>query len=549
MTLDQGTNLQGTTGSPPCVALNISRAEPAVKCEEVIKSYIDRIQHVNRRMVKCEEVIKSYIDRIQHVNYIINAVVADRFEEAQEQARDIDTVLDAGDPNNLYPLDSMPLLGVPFTAKEAFAINGLPNTSGLVARKDIVSTSDATVVTYLRQAGAIPLAVTNCSELCMWYESSNNVYGTTNNAYNTGRIVGGSSGGEGCILAVGGSVVGVGWRGVYPGSGGVCGGEGCILAAGGSVVGVGSDIGGSIRMPAFFNGIFGHKPTSGIVSNQGQFPNAVGQRTEFLVTGPMCRFAEDLLPMLKIMAGPSTVQLKLEEKVDLKALNFYSIEDDGGSWLCTAVDPELKQAQKMVVTHVEKELGVKVQEVKMEKLKYSFQIWSAMMSESADNQTFCELMSHNESNPVNPYKEFVKWMFGKSEHTLPAIGLGMTEKVTQLTTEQNKNFIKMCANLKTEFENMLGEKGILFYPSHPKPAPKHNAPLLTPFNFAYTGIFNVLGFPVTQVPLGLGSEGVPLGLQVVALPYNDHMTLAVAVELEKAFGGWVNPGRVEEPGD
>ncbi|XP_019647762.1 PREDICTED: fatty-acid amide hydrolase 2-like [Branchiostoma belcheri] len=496
------------------------RSVPPVENPLLLETAVSLARKIRNREVKCEEVIKSYIDRIQHVNYIINAVVADRFEEAQEQARDIDTVLDAGDPNNLYPPDSMPLLGVPFTAKEAFAINGLPNTSGLVARKDIVSTSDATVVTYLRQAGAIPLAVTNCSELCMWYESSNNVYGTTNNAYNTGRIVGGSSGGEGCILA-----------------------------AGGSVVGVGSDIGGSIRMPAFFNGIFGHKPTSGIVSNQGQFPNAVGQRTEFLVTGPMCRFAEDLLPMLKIMAGPSTVQLKLEEKVDLKALNFYSIEDDGGSWLCTAVDPELKQAQKMVVTHVEKELGVKVQEVKMEKLKYSFQIWSAMMSESADNQTFCELMSHNESNPVNPYKEFVKWMFGKSEHTLPAIGLGMTEKVTQLTTEQNKNFIKMCANLKTEFENMLGEKGILFYPSHPKPAPKHNAPLLTPFNFAYTGIFNVLGFPVTQVPLGLGSEGVPLGLQVVALPYNDHMTLAVAVELEKAFGGWVNPGRVEEPGD
>ncbi|CAH1228929.1 FAAH2 [Branchiostoma lanceolatum] len=456
------------------------KSVPPAENPLLLETAVSLAKKIRSREAKCEEVIKSYIDRIQHVNFIINAVVADRFEEAQEQARDIDTVLDAGDPNNLYPVESMPLLGVPFTAKEAFAIKGLPNTSGLVARKDIVSTSDATVVTYLRQAGAIPLAVTNCSELCMWYESSNNVYGTTNNAYNTGRIVGGSS---------------------------------------------------------------------GIVSNQGQFPNAVGQRTEFLVTGPMCRFAEDLLPMLKIMAGPSTVQLKLEEKVDLKALNFYSIEDDGGSWLCTAVDPELKQAQKMVVTHVEKELGVKVQEVKMEKLKYSFQIWSAMMSESADNQTFCELMSHNESNPVNPYKEFVKWMFGKSEHTLPAIGLGMTEKVTQLTTEQNKNFIKMCANLKTEFENMLGEKGILFYPSHPKPAPKHNAPLLTPFNFAYTGIFNVLGFPVTQVPLGLGSEGVPLGLQVVALPYNDHMTLAVAVELEKAFGGWVNPGRVEEPGD
>uniref|UniRef100_A0A803V9W8 Amidase domain-containing protein n=1 Tax=Ficedula albicollis TaxID=59894 RepID=A0A803V9W8_FICAL len=111
---------------------------------------------------------------------------------------------------------------------------GMPNTSGLVSRRSVIAASDAAVVSRLKQAGAIPLGVTNCSELCMWYESSNRVYGRTNNPYDLQRIVGGSSGGEGCALAA------------------AC-----------SVVGVGSDIGGSIRMPAFFNGVFGHKPTTG----------------------------------------------------------------------------------------------------------------------------------------------------------------------------------------------------------------------------------------------------------------------------------------------
>lgn len=123
----------------------------------------------------------------------------------------------------------------------------------------------------LQYLGGIPLAVTNVSEICMWWESSNKIYGQTRNPYNTTRIVGGSSGGEGALIA-----------------------------AAGSPWGIGSDIGGSIRMPAFFNGIFGHKPTFGLISNQGQFPDAQGNLSKFLTTGPMCRFAEDLVPMFKV---------------------------------------------------------------------------------------------------------------------------------------------------------------------------------------------------------------------------------------------------------
>ncbi|KQK78985.1 fatty-acid amide hydrolase 2-like protein [Amazona aestiva] len=370
-------------------------------------------------LVTCVEVVEAYVERIREVNPLVNAVVKDRFEEALQEARQVDQLLSEG-PGNDCLEEKFPLLGVPITVKEAFSLHGMPNTSGLVSRRNVVATSDATVVSRLKQAGAIPLGVTNCSELCMWYESSNRVYGRTNNPYDLQRIVGGSSGGEGCVLAA------------------AC-----------SVTGVGSDIGGSIRMPAFFNGIFGHKPTTGVVPNDGQFPNAQGVRTSFLCTGPMCRYAEDLELMLRVMAGPSVDKLRLNEKV---------------------------------VEHLESELGVQVQHVAIHKMKYSFQIWSAMMSskdsDGQEAQLFTDLLGDH-GKPVWPLWELVKWLVGMSSHTLPAIA-----------------------------------------------------------------IFNVLGLPVTQCPLGLSSEGLPLGIQLVAAPYNDHLTLAVARYLEEAFGGWVLPGKV-----
>lgn len=105
----------------------------------------------------------------------------------------------------------------------------------------------------------------------------------------------------------------------------------------------------------------------------------------------------------------------------------------------------------------------------------------------------------------------------------------------------------MALKVKTgidPFQDLLGDDGVLFVPPHPTPALYHNQPLTKPLNAAYTAIFNVLGLPVTQVPLGLGSWGVPVGVQVVASLHNDHLTLAVAAELERAFGGWVSPSTI-----
>ncbi|NWU90094.1 FAAH2 hydrolase, partial [Upupa epops] len=460
--------------------------------------------------VTCTEVVETYVERIREVNPLINALVKDRFEEALREAQQVDQLLSEGHGDDSLE-EKFPLLGVPITVKEAFSLHGVfPLSPPHFLRSWLA---------HLWLHGpSIPLGVTNCSELCMWFESSNRIYGRTNNPYDLQRIAGGSSGGEGSVL-----------------------GAAC------SVMGVGSDIGGSIRMPAFFNGVFGHKPTTGVVPNDGQFPNAQGVRTSFLCTGPMCRYAEDLELMLRVMAGPGVNKLKLDEKVSLEKIRFHCMDHDGGSIFVSPVDKEILQAQKKVVQHLESELGVQVQRVAIHKMKYSFQIWSAMMSskdsDGQEAQLFTDLLGDH-GKPVWPLWELLKWLVGMSSHTLPAIALALTEKLMKLNPGGNAKLVSMGKSLQEEVEALLGPDGVLLYPSHPTTAPRHHSPICMPFNFAYTAIFNVLGLPVTQCPLGLSSEGLPLGIQLVAASYNDHLTLAVARYLEEAFGGWVLPGKV-----
>ncbi|KAG9478074.1 fatty-acid amide hydrolase 2 [Eleutherodactylus coqui] len=471
-------------------------------------------EKIRRGEVKSSVVVQSFISRIREVNPVVNGLVRDRFDEALREAEAVDNLVSSGTHDEETLKENYPLLGVPLTVKEAFALEGMPHTSGLFSRRSLRSEHDAAVVSRLKRAGAIPLGVTNCSELCMWYESSNNIYGRSRNPYNLQHIVGGSSGGEGCIIG-----------------------------AGGSVIGVGSDIGGSIRMPAYFNGIYGHKPTIGIVPNEGQFPDAHGCRTELLCTGPMCRYAVDLPLVLKVMAGKNVEKLSLDTEVSVRSLKFFSMENDGGCLFVSPVDKELVQAQRRVVQHLEADLGVSVQPINIHHLRYSLQIWSASMSaDGTKGQSFTELLANGGS--MWPSVELLKWMFGLSKHTLPAIGLALTEKFANLNPKGNAKMIQTAKNLKEEINTLLGDDGILLYPSHPKIAPKHNEPIAMPFNFAYTGIFNVLGLPVTQCPLGLSEAGLPLGIQIISSQHNDHLTLALAQYLEKSLVGWTPPGSV-----
>lgn len=453
-----------------------------------------------------EDVVDVHIARLRAVNPLLNAVVCERIDEARDEAREADRRVREEGPDGLPPLH-----GVPCTIKESFELEGMPHTAGLVARRGRRAERDASAVRRLRAAGAIPLGVTNISELLMWMESSNHVYGRTNNPYDPTRIVGGSSGGEGASVGAG----------IAP-------------------FGLGADIGGSIRMPAFFNGVFGHKPSSGLVPNTGQWPIAENEALSYLTTGPLARRAEDLWPLLQVIAGPDDECAACHEmdlgdpaSVDLGSLRVLDVPENG----FTAVDEELRRAQRGAAKAL-RSRGARVQRHHFGALSRSFQLWSAALS-AAGGTPFGELMG--QGRRISARRELLRWGLRRSAHTLPAILLAALEQVPEVLPGGTQKLVDELDVLRDRLSQELGADGVMLYPSFTRPAPRHHWPLLRPFDFAYTAIVNVLGFPATQVPLGLSRQGLPLGVQVVAAHGNDHLTIATAQALEEIFGGWVPP--------
>lgn len=459
---------------------------------------------IRRREVSSREVVDVHVRHIEKVNPTLNAMVAQRFDEARAEASEADRriEIERGDA------DLGPLHGVPCSIKESFALTGMPFTSGLVARRGVVAENDAVAVARLRKAGAIPLGVTNVSELCMWMESNNKVYGISNNPYDPRRTVGGSSGGEGAIVG-----------------------------AGGTPFGLGADIGGSIRMPAFFNGVFGHKPTGGLVDNAGQYPLPAEPAMRYVTTGPLARRAEDLAPLLDILAGRSIGD---PASIDVSALTVISVEDDGR----IAVSADLRRAQEDAARALEAR-GARVRTAKVAGLSRSIEIWSAML-DAAGGPSFSSMLGNGKE--IAAFRELVRFALGRSPYTLPAIALALVEKVPKLLpSSHNQRLIDLGAQLKQELVELIGPRGVMLYPSHTRPAPTHHSSMFPPWNWGYTAILNVMELPVTQVPLGLNAAGVPLGVQVAGVHGNDHVTIAVAMALEKTFGGWVPPRLARRP--
>ncbi len=463
---------------------------------------------IRRGEILPSEAVDCYIRRIERVNPRLNAVVANRFEEAREEARLADERLQKGGKKGVRKNDDLPpFFGVPCTVKEAIALKGAPWTAGSLYRKGFVATEDAVAVDRVRKAGAIPLASTNISEMCMWFESDNLVYGRTNNPYDTGRIPGGSSGGEGSILG-----------------------------AGGAPFGVGGDVGGSIRMPAFFCGIFGHKPTGALVTPEGHAPAPQGDVRRYCTVGPLSRFAGDLSPLLEIMSGG-------DYRHDPSAGTEFRGRD---VWVCEGLGFPVPKAsdEQLEVLHKAADFfarrGARVRTFDPKRLGNAFFIWSAMLHEGG-NPEFASVMT--EGGDPDLFAESLRFATGSGRHTFPALFLAVIERVfDKVPGGGTKALVEAGRRVRAEFEAELGDTGILLMPTHPRAAPRHGAPLTRPLDFAFTGIFNVIEAPATAVPMGLGREGLPLGIQVAARPGNDRLTLAAALLLEEAFGGWVPPG-------
>src|SRR5436190_11003530 len=226
------------------------------------------------RQISAVELTDHAIARIEGLDARINAVVVRDFERARAAAAQADKALAAG--------ERRPLLGLPMTVKEAFNVAGLPTTWGFPRGKDWRPAEDALIVARAKAAGAIVLGKTNVPVALADWQSYNDIYGTTNNPWDLGRTPGGSSGGSAASLAAG----------YVP-------------------LELGSDIGGSLRVPAHYCGVFAHKPTYGLVPTRGHTPPNVPPLPvdiDLAVVGPMARSAADLALALDVIAGPDDPQ-------------------------------------------------------------------------------------------------------------------------------------------------------------------------------------------------------------------------------------------------
>ncbi|KAL0275321.1 UNVERIFIED_CONTAM: hypothetical protein PYX00_003209 [Menopon gallinae] len=478
---------------------------PKVKNPLVLESAVSLARKIRNKEVKSRTVVAAYIERIEQVNPFINAMVDNRFDLALKEAEEVDDFLS----NNTYSLEELennkPFLGVPFTTKESVCCEGLSFTFGMLSRRKEKGTEDAELVRLMKEAGGILLGVTNIPELNLWCETRNNLFGQTLNPYNTTRTVGGSSGGEAAIITS-------------------CG----------SPIGIGTDIGGSVRMPAFYCGLFGHKPTTDLTPMKGTTRRTGEEKNSMVTAGTITRHSEDIIPFLKVLVKDKLSLLTLDKQVNMEDLRIYYVENSNDS-RSSRVCPELIQALRKAVNYLEEVSKKPSQEVDLDGTQYSYRLWRYWLSK--EPYQFEDELGNREKR-VNVFRELPLKLIGKSDFTLAAI----FKLIDHYLPKEDSIWAELTTEtLRSEICDILDDGGVLLYPSHPFPANYHYSAFLRPFNFGSWAIFNVLKLPVTQVPLGLSKDGLPMGIQVVAGPYKDHISIAVARELEKAFYGWVPP--------
>lgn len=466
---------------------------------------MDLARRIRRREVSPVEVVDAHIARIGAVNPALNAVIAERFEAARREAkRAEERVARARDPESLPPL-----FGLPYTAKEYIMAEGMPLSAGIWKRRHVRADCDAETVCRLRAAGAILIGITNVPEGGLWMETYNDVYGRTVNPWDAGRTAGGSSGGEGAIVA-----------------------------AGGAAFGLGADVGGSIRIPAAFCGTVGHKPTGRMVPNTGFWPPAgTGDLSGYLVCGPLTRRVEDVMPLLRILAGPDGADVVVRPwdlgdpaAVDLRDVTVYPVETNGFTRVSASLRATVRTATSALA-----ERGAAVGRLDAPRMRKAFLIWSAMMA-TGGGPPYADVLGNGEG--FSAARELARLALRRSRHTLPAVLIVALEQLASLLPGQLESNVAEGRALQAELEEVLGPRGVMLHPPYSRVAPRHYRAMLTPLDFVCTGLFNVLEFPSTVVPMGFDGDGIPLSVQVIGRRGNDHVTVAVAGALEQDFGGW-----------
>jgi Asp-tRNA(Asn)/Glu-tRNA(Gln) amidotransferase A subunit family amidase len=453
-------------------------------------------ERVRTRKVSPVELVQAHLDRIAALNPRLNAYVSLREDEALAEARTAEAAVMRG--NALGPLH-----GVPVSIKSSVAVNGQAFECGSRTRLGQKGTGDAVLVRRLKTAGAIVLGTTNVPEMLMNYFTDNAIYGRTNSPFDPEVTPGGSSGGEAAAISA------------------------CMSAAG-----IGSDGGGSIRWPAHCCGIFGLKPTPGRIPITGHFPESGGPFAAMGVVGPMARSAIDLDLMFRMTAGfdrfdPSAAPVSTRAAFsDLKKIRIGYFEDDG-------VTPVTAETAASVRTAAEalRSDGFDVRPFRPKSIRAARANWWVffVLCGGAVLQPMLDAQPNEISEGL---KDF----------------LAIARSGPPLTRDLLLNAWFARDAIRLDILREMEEYPILLSPVAATPAFRHGErrwkiggkdfDYLD--NFAYSQWLNGMGFPGLSVPVGRSPEGLPIGVQVVARPYEDEVALEIAKVLERSFR-WMKP--------
>jgi len=465
---------------------------------------------IRKKKIGCLELLNLYWKRIERYNHKINAIIFMNIAAARKRAKQADKALAKGEVWG-------PLHGVPMTIKESYDVLGMPTTWGVPQFRDNYPTKNAIAVDRFLKAGVVLFGKTNVPLYLADWQTFNEIYGTTNNPWDVTRVPGGSSGGAAAALA-----------------------------AGLTGIEAGSDIGASIRNPAHYCGVYGHKPTFGIVSPRGQALPGVVAATDISVIGPMARSAEDLALALDVMAGPDEIdragwQLRLP-RPNKKRLREYKVA-------VIYTDPEAE-----VDGEVQKRLYAVVDFLLKNKVKVSGNARPEIDSRQA-YRNYIQLLRAATSGRMTPE------MFQKNLEALRLIDPSDGSYQAQLIRAQamyHKDWLALNEarhKMRLAWADFFRDYDLLLCPAATTAAFPHKQkgerwermvvvngqPQPSTTQMFWAGYSCNFYLPSTVAPAGFSSEGLPVGVQIIGPQYGDHTCISFARLLEKEFQAFVPP--------
>jgi amidase len=506
-----------TRDVPPASPLEAPKAEVAAfpqTSEWDYRTVRQLTAALRARTISASELLDLTIARIEARDSRVNAVVVRDFERARGAAAAADFALARGDTG--------PLLGVPTTVKEAFNVAGLPTTWGYPQFRDFIPQEDAVVVTRLKRAGAVIFGKTNVPRGLGDFQSYNTLYGTTNNPWDLTRSPGGSSGGSAAALA-----------------------------AGFGALSIGSDIGGSLRVPAHFCGIYAHKPTHGLVPFRGYGPPPLppsSRDLDLAVIGPLARSAGDLELALDVLAGPDGETDGVGYRLALPAARHDRI--DRFRVLVIETHP-------LMPTDASMRAAMDDLADRLTKVGASVARNSPLLPDLAQSaRLYMTLLASEKGASLAPdtYKEAQR-----AAAALAPGDMSLSAERRRGAVLSHHDWIAADvarARLQVCWSLLFRDFDVVLYPPAAVPAFPQNQiePIEAreieidgkgrPYSdvcFIWADPASTCGLPVTAAPIDRSPSGLPIGVQIIGPFLEDRTSLAFADLMEQAFGGFTPP--------